>query len=441
MPWTMIGVSIATCNFQLEIPDSFEMDTLADGSPIMEMIANGSSVEKTQDDNEFGAVFVLKTYNSTLLPKSYLLEINSTFINYIGFITPQWPQQEPNNPEGGGGAGITSLNPYITDFYAYNSKKGQKEHVKTWIYNPSDGMQYIDDLKYKIKAFDYYTTGTTPWEDWTQLYSENRNLPDLTTVVVHDYLDYLFKASSNKKYGLNKGDYKVTRVVVYGDGWSDSEFPGSEGEFDVTIQSGTHPVFVAHLVDQAFRNSHDEDEIFNDLEDWIIYVDGAVWTLKNYFGIDFHSYVFSWTATSPYDPDALWEELVDEAAGDNALGLSTSEWDHSSGGTQATNHGFDILFGHAWHYNTKDTTVGKGMYNAGVVVRGYKYWIFYRSLESLDRINMHEVLHTYYCQHTEIWGVPGSGWIMNANHYSGGGKMCDDNKEKVEEKMEKYDGV
>lgn len=104
--------------------------------------------------------------------------------------------------------------------------------------------------------------------------------------------------------------------------------------------------FRSNHKDQAFRDSHDEDAFFDNLEIWLIVISGiGSTTLKNYFGIDFHSYVLSWTATSPYDPDDLWDELVEEA--DEQLGLSISEWDHSGGGTKATNHRFDILFGQA----------------------------------------------------------------------------------------------
>jgi len=429
---TMIGISIATCNFQLEIPDSFEMDTLADGSPIIELLTNGSAIQIAEEDTTFQAIFALITYDTTELPRDYLFNLTSPTLDYYGYITPQWPLDQDNQVSGENS--IRILTPYITSFWAYDSKKGQTEHVKTYIYNPSDGMHHIDDLKYRLKAFNYFTTGTTPWEDWTQLYSENRNLPDLTTVVVHDYLDYLFKASSNKIYGLNRGDYQVTHAVVYGDGWSDSEFPSSEGEFEVTIQSGTHPVFVAHMVDQAFRNSHDEDAFFDGLEVWLFTISGiGSTTLKNHFGIDFHSYVLSWVADSPYDPDDLWEELVDDAVA--PLGLSTYEWDHSSGGTKATNHGFDILFGHAWQYNTKDNTLGKGMYNAGVAVRGYKWWIFLRGLQSLNRLTMHEVLHTYYCVHQS------GSVIMKLGHYSGGDAMHADTEDKVNDRDDLYDGV
>lgn len=400
---TMIGVSIATCNFQLEIPDSFEMDTLADGSPIMEMIANGTSVEKTQDDNEFGAVFVLKTYNSTLIPKSYLLEINTTNLQYSGFITPQWPQQELNNPEGGGGAGITSLDPYITDFKAFNSEKGQKEHVKTWIYNPSAGVQYLERLRYKIKADDY------GWEDWTPWYYENAYIWDGYTLVVHDYLDYIFTSpfSPYKSYALNIGDlepgtiskdYKVTSVRAEGTGFASTYSPGWKGKFNVNPPaSGTHVVFVAHLVDQAFKNRYDENDWFDDLETQSFDVDLGVYYLSHSrYKLDFESQVFDWEPSTT-DIDGLFFDLSYDA--ESILGLSTVWVDIA--GTHYNNNGFDLLFGSAYQTDTS----GGGKYgkssnpgNKGLAMKGGNHKI----------TSMHEVLHTFHCSDNPVFG----GWIM-----------------------------
>lgn len=107
-------------------------------------------------------------------------------------------------------------------------------------------------------------------------------------------------------------------------------------------------------------------------------------------------------------------------------------------------HGFDILFGHAWHDNIKwrDNTVGKGLYNMGVTVKGHwAWWPIYYAVEDIFRLTMHEVLHQYYCQHTEDLGVPGSGYVMNRYHWSGGRKIYDENRDTLNSTSYIYDGI
>ena len=107
---------------------------------------------------------------------------------------------------------------------------------KTYIYNPSSTPKYLQFLKYKIKAKDYYTfyETTTKWHDWTQPYYENRYIYDGYTLVIYDYLAYIFADPSNDdKYALNKGDYDVTQIYAEGSSWSDTEYPTSNNDFNV----------------------------------------------------------------------------------------------------------------------------------------------------------------------------------------------------------------
>jgi hypothetical protein len=433
------GISVENSHFRIKIPEEFEVPSLEDGSPVMIVKDNGSAQEIVLTDTQITLNFTLQTFNSTLLPKNYDFELKSSTFSYSNFITPRWPNQEPDSQASiGGGASIASSDPpFISSFYAYDSNKGNSEHVKTYVYNPSWYYFYnVQGARFKIDSTTY-----SNFEDWTKVYSESSGwIEPQYTYVFHDYLSPLYQSLNGAShYALNKGIFQVTEVYTYGSklgggSWSDSYYPSvSKGEFNVSIQSGTHPVFVAHLVDNFFRISHDEDAFFDDLEDWLFYISGTGDTsLKSYFDIDLYSYVLSWEAESPYDPDDLWVELVDEAA--EIIGLSTSIWDNSSGGTQAGNNGFDILFGHIWHYNTKDNTVGKGQYNAGVAVRGYKV-LFLGFGVNMPRLTMHELLHTYYCQHK-----PGS-VIMNANHYSGDDTMHADTVSNLNSNIDLYDGV
>jgi len=403
----MTGISPTSCSFKIQIPDTFAVDTLTDGSPVIEMLSNGSVLEITEGSTTFGAMFALRTHNTTLLPKTFLFEMNSSRLQYSGYITPQWPPDQDNQNVGGGASITDGGSPYITSFYAHNSRKGQTEHVETYIYNPSDYVEYLSYLKFRIKAYDYWEdTIDNYWHDWT-LYNENRYIGDHYTLIVHDYLANIFTASSYpyKIYALNKGDYDVTQVYAYGTGWSDTDWPTSNNDFNVkNPSSGMNVVFVTHLVDDDFRSAFDEASYFNDLEgDDYGFAPGSK-TLKDDYDIDFISGVYDWDTTTT-DIYTAWSNLPKDAA--EVLGIEydypIDEW-HSMDGTSHFNHGFDMLFGSSWITPSGSTKglAAKGA-NSALVMKGNAHF----------RRAMHEVLHTFDCHtstkaHVTSWG----GYIM-----------------------------
>ncbi|MHA2053868.1 MAG: hypothetical protein ACW99F_09740, partial [Candidatus Hodarchaeales archaeon] len=246
----MVGVLPINCDFELKIPDEFQISNLSDDTPVLEMVNGGTPLEISVNNDEFNSIFALRTFNSTLLPMSYDLNIISLQKNFTQVIIPMWPGQNTGNQKAGGGASITVLSPYITSFYAYDSYKGDTEHVKTYIYNPTPFLEfYLSEMKYKISS-SYYMN----WHDWTPEYSKNALIYAYQTYVAHDYLNPLF-SGSNGKYALNVGTYHVTQVKASGDGWSDTYNPSvSQGEFITSLQSGTHPVYVFQMADEAFIN-------------------------------------------------------------------------------------------------------------------------------------------------------------------------------------------
>ena len=75
-------------------------------------------------------------------------------------------------------------------------------------------------------------------------------------------------------------------------------------------------------------------------------------------------------------------------------------------------------------------------------MKGYHIWgPFDRKIEDIFRLTMHEVLHQYYCRHTEDLGVPRSGYVMNSNHWSGGRVICDENEGILSDNIKIYDGI
>jgi hypothetical protein len=393
----------------LEIPKEFTIENLSDGSPVMQFVDNGLAVEIDLIETQLNASFTLQTFNSTLLPKRYTLAINSSTIHYSCFVSPRWPFYEDNNQVGGGAATTAGSNPYITKFYAYDSEKGENVHVKTWIKNPGYLPKYLRNMRYKIFADDYWASDTF-WEAWTPFYSENKYILEGYTYVVHDYLDYIFTGYySGNHYALNIGnlepdslieqDYKIKIVQATGTGWFASYAPGTLGEFDVTPPtSGTHVVFVAHLVDQAFRNQFDENAWFDDLETQIFsYYGQDKYLWGNPFLLNFESQVFSWSPQST-DLDELFDYLYRDA--EEIIGLS-DWWVYSQLGTDKMNNGFDLLVGSVYQTNSGGEAVGISdvLGNRGLMMKG--------GFSELHT-TMHEVLHTFGCVHVEYFG----GWIM-----------------------------
>jgi len=200
-------------------------------------------------------------------------------------------------------------------------------------------------------------------------------------------------------------------------GWCDYDYPTSGNNFDVEDpSSGMNMVFVAHLVDQSFRNTFVENSYFNDLENVEFKIAGeGDHTLKDDFDIDFMSLVLSWTPGST-NIVTLFDNSYNDAK--NALGLS-DDWDHLQG-TRSNNHGFDLLFCHSWELNTlfgygagranhpgNNALVMKGFYPNGVEEKP--------EYIDCDLVSLHETLHTFDCYTSEAGHCPYSGYIMHAN--------------------------
>ncbi|MFX0087773.1 MAG: hypothetical protein ACFFAU_19130 [Candidatus Hodarchaeota archaeon] len=414
-------IETSNCCFKLNIPDTFEISTLPDGKPIIEMLSNGSLVNLTVSDNYFEAVFALRTYNTTKLPRNYFLEISFLNSNFSTFVTPQWPDVQT----GGEGAAISAYgDPYITSHYAdKNTQKATKEHVKTYIYNPSNYYAIlVKQLQYRLRYFQKYVQPPNIyWEDSTPVYSRSATVAERQTVVFHDYLSYIFTAPSGNKYALNHGDYKVTKVSASGTSpggsWSDDYYPStSQGEFNILTQTGTHPVFVVHLYDSAFPNYASSKgttvlEWFNFIETWNFYYNGTT-NLKTLFNIDFHSLIISWNPPSAGLTDLYYNYMESDAG--EALGLESGEWSRVAG-TDAENHGFDLLFATLGRYNGEDDHLGMvaGNQNMGIAMGGYYKWIFWHPIpiknNHIDHTTIHEILHTYNADDLSF-----SGYIMTS---------------------------
>jgi hypothetical protein len=339
---TKTAVSVADANFSIQIPDAFEMETLTDGTPVIEILSNGTALEKAEDGSNFQVVFRLRTLKTTLLPKEFSFKMDSISLRYSGFISPQWAPN-PEEQSAGGGAAVAASGPYITSFHAYDSEKGQTEHVKTYVRNPGYRYEYLEALRYQLKANDY-----SNWQDYTPYYTAGVGIPGGYSVVVHDYLAPTFISFSGERYALNRGSYHVTEVYALGGRWYDDYSPNKQ--FNVNNPaSGTHVVFVLHLVDQNFRNYHNEDTWFDVQEghDFRMYdIWFGRWTdLNTEFDIDLVSLVYSWSpgTTNLYQ---LFHNKIRQSAFE-----SPGIWQREIG-TDKDNHGFDMLFGHVYLGNT-----------------------------------------------------------------------------------------
>ncbi|MFW9854177.1 MAG: hypothetical protein ACFFFG_03925 [Candidatus Thorarchaeota archaeon] len=397
---TKTGVSVVDADISLQIPDTFDMETLTNGSPVIKMLSNGTTLEKAENSTSFRVVFALRTLNTTLLPRHFFFKMNFGTMRHSVEITPQWPPNQESQTAGGGAA-VTSSSPYISSFYAYDSEKGQAEHVKTYIYNPTTYFAFLQYLLYTIKGNTYNS-----WEDDTPTYSENGWIESGMTLVVHDYLDYMFTSPGTpvKRYALNRGNYDITRVYALGSGapgtWSDNYYPSSaHGNFDVNDPaSGTHVVFVTHLVDQAFRIQFDENAWFDTTIELIdFWYNQQLTDLRTLFAMDFRSMVFTWDPPSNDIYDLIHNKMAPKAK--DLLGLS-GDWE-SSHGTSSKNHGFDLLFANINQYNTNGMVAGlnsPGHSNKAIMMKGYFIWIFpFMRDQTLG--TMHETLHTFNANH------------------------------------------
>lgn len=349
---TMIGVKSSDCEFQLKIPENFEISTLEDGSPIIELVNEGSSMETTHSGDEFHSVFVLETYASTLLPLNYTLEINSPKKTYTMTVTPQWKQYSSQSGlTGGTGAKIVGIFPYITSFWAYDSYKGSSVQARTYIYNPSIFYEHtVEELKYTISA----KAGT--YADWSEQqtppYSEYGWIDPRRTYVAVDYLSSVYTAHTNKKYAFNIGTYNVDSVYASGYGmrghWSSTYTPSSsQGEFNINVGTN-HKVFCVILQDPAFAQSYGYIQEWDGSDqsngygvvDWIY----QPWSSCDWrFNADFEIDLVITIVDSYYFQNSNVDLAIEEGKthAHSLLGLMTHWYD--TGGTSHLNHGFDFL--------------------------------------------------------------------------------------------------
>ena len=423
----------------LRIPKEFTFDMLSDGSPILEVLNEGTPLTSIQEDGGFHLIFGLITYNTTNLPPNYTLEITSTQISLRDNITPKWPVDD-----GGSGAAIDC---YISSFYAYDTTKGNNVHVVTYIYNPNFLESDAWGLKFRLIASEY-----SDWTDqWTPGYNGG-NINPYSTLVVHSYLQKVFTAQSGKKYAFNTGTFRVNQVYVegdtWGDPWTDTYDPSiTQGEFVITIQSGTHPVFVVHLRDSDHTSEFGSGNFLDTVETRQFKYNGQDTSTKEHFDIDFISIEPVWTPDE-YDLQYLYDTQLKEDAGD-LLGLS-GDWDIRSGtkGTDQDNHGFDLVIGSSGKPNYIDS--GEDYYSCFAYIHGnyivtmdgwHKYWWLYSdyNTDQMKRATLHEIFHTY--DAVNGGGHIGSdGWIMSNTVQFGGWKLHTDTNSDVNDNIAHFDG-
>ena len=299
--------------------------------------------------------------------------------------------------------------PFIISFGTENSYKGEEQHLMTYIYNGDSHHSFsLDHLSYEIQGNDYDN-----WVDLTPETNYDLTLEPTTQYIVHDYIDPIFtNYYGNASYALNSGEYQVNKVkatgeMIGGNPWTDTHDFSSFGNaaFNVLIERTKHKVFVAHLVDDDFRDRFNEDEFFNNTIDEnetfrLFSSSGDITTLKGRFKIDMISKVFSWECDNT-DIDDLYNELIDDVA--PILGLTESEWDEDPSGTSTKNHGFDLLYGHSSD-RSDDGRFGRADKpgNVGVLMAGYvNYlgWDAWITDSELIMCTWHELLHSYGCEH------------------------------------------
>lgn len=346
---TIKGVAVSDCDFRLTIPESFEIPIQADGSPVLEMLNSGAPLAIAPKDDKFQFEFVIMISNSTGLPYTYDLEINTTNTRLNKTITPKWPNQAPH---GGGGAGISwEEYPEITSFYAKDTTKGSKGQVTTYIFNPHPFFEfYLYGLKYRIMADDY-----NDWHEWTQEYSEGTPIYAQETEVVIDYINCIFTSSSGgEKYALNAGDnYNVTSVYARGGAWTDEYVPDEdEGKFEVNPTSTTK-IFSVVLYDSLFEDLTWLSSVSGFFYDSVshkvkVNYSGNIYSYSDGFeqlkGIDYVATFLTWNPGDLNTEDML--DDLPEHAGD-ALGLS-GDWNGAGNWgtlTSKYNHGFDQVIG------------------------------------------------------------------------------------------------
>ncbi|MFX0087361.1 MAG: hypothetical protein ACFFAU_17055 [Candidatus Hodarchaeota archaeon] len=93
------------------------------------------------------------------------------------------------------------------------------------------------------------------------------------------------------------------------------------------------------------------------------------------------------------------------------LGLN-NDWNNIHG-TSNLNHGFDMLFGSRYVFNTADQYAGlvRANWNQGLLMRGY--YINPNLMRTIDQTlgTMHETLHTFSCDHVPYFRYIMSGFF------------------------------
>jgi hypothetical protein len=257
----------------------------------------------------------------------------------------------------------------------------------------------------------------------------------------------MFTAQDGKKYAFNKGDYDVTYVYAKGSGWSDGHTPyPSQGEFEISISSGTHPVFVVHLRDSYFISEFGLGNFMDLVENRDFYWDGGYTDAKTLFGIDFYTLHLTWTPDE-YDLQYLYNTQLKEDAGD-LLGLN-GDWTKRSGtkGTYADNHGFDLVIGSSgkpnYVDNEEDCDTCWSYSNGNYIVTmdgWYINWLFFTDYDSnkMKLAFLHEVFHSYDADDLEIYQI---NWIMTPWIISGGWNLHSGTEDSVTGDIVHFDGV
>jgi hypothetical protein len=327
-----------------------------------------------------------------------------------------------------------------------DGSKGQYQSGQIQFHNYGSIPASNFTFRIKINSFDYTDYDTWVNETWSGT-SLNAGSSTWRTFSIPCFFEGTTDPQGTTWKGwfaLNCGDYEITEVYtkgVTGNDWGSVISQPSNGEFSVTMQSGTHHVFVAHLVDQNFQGNFTANSFFDDLEDTSFNLSGESQTLNSYFDIDFSSLVLSWT---PGDTRIceLWKNIPID--GKNALGL-TVNWNEKTQGTNSSHHGFDLLFGHSWEINTCTfhDPCGAGRANrpgsAGVVMAGYIIDPqIPPKLINCSLITLHEFLHTFGCYPSIDGHCPISGYIMHKD--DGDFNMHSNTVDTLLENIDQYDG-
>ncbi len=352
IPGKMVRVSQAECKSTLTIAEDFPIETFSDGSPILELLNDGTPLTLTQDEEDFQLTFGLITYNTTHIPPSYTLDITSAEASLKEVITPKW--QKPVSYIGKG----ATTDCYISSFWAFNTTKGSTVHVKTYIYNPNFLESDAWGLKFRTTSSDY-----DDWIDqWTPEYNGG-NINPYSTLVVHSYLKKTFTAQSGKRYAFNAGDFRVTRVFAqgdtWGDPWSDYYDPFAfQGEFSVNKDVYNTRLFVAVIYDSEFDAFLDlySNSVYdfydcvqtNPLDLHFRGINGSYSSNQNgmegFYNLNLIPFVykFEWWDDNGNSSDFPRDNHVLDA-GQIFLG-SSNDWNYlGNWGTDDYNHGFDIL--------------------------------------------------------------------------------------------------